>query len=207
MFPYSSFHDVRDGSGATLKEQSQFSVSGVLAPVKASNLHDFRGLKFRLSVFLAFIASTLLNPVKCINFGSAKEKMKRIDAGRRVAFVKDVLTFRDRSDMQNPRSAMCANGVNLVRGASDMSIPPALKKCAGPDPARSQLGTVRWHLSVSIHFRPKAFWEGFRKSLAGEVLRGNFFHLLVLRPFGLLAQRAHSFSQLPVWSQYLCLTP
>ena len=162
------------------KQVSHFSISHTAA--HCSNLVNV--CASQLCAWICFAVAVVLNiaslayHVGVIVGRRARKKMRWPHAKRVIAPVANVNSFGNRSKVQYPRCSMCVGVPVSCCAPSDFAIP--LYGVGRPDPTRSQFGTVCRYRTILIHFRPKALWEGFRKTLRGQILGGNLDRLRLL---------------------------
>ena len=135
----------------------------------SDSLNIFRG-KFSCST-----ATTLLyRSVSRIISVCSKPQMFWPNATPNVAAVQNPHSFRNRTKVQNPTSAM---GSNLNAGfvAFFNQAVTSFRECR-PHPALSQLREMWRYWSVLIDLGPKAFLEFLGKPLLSQVLGGNLNH-------------------------------
>jgi hypothetical protein len=136
---------------------------------------------------------SLQNAVPSILSLPAKFKVSWIYARSIVlsrAFVKDASAFRNWSNKQNVRGFVSGNHLGLDRPCNppvDVTVSSVQRGVPNPTPS----------YGINSKLRHEPFKDCGRKLLRFQVLVGKFnLHSVNIRPFGLQAQRAFSFSQL-----------
>lgn len=176
MFPTSPIQNVLNVNDADTIALGKGHM--VLRPfdVLGSNLSDLFFGKNAIPMTLALWGSVFFSGVLAIYLRIPGKQVFVTYARRVIAMVQDVNSFRDRAASEYPSRSVGLNEKPSSAPFPDQSV-AVFVGTARPHPTRSKLWSMLWHWSIFIHLGPKAFREGLRKALRGQIGGSNFNHL------------------------------